>query len=105
MESRLLHLLRRRGSHFVDTPCRVDLGVLLKDDLGPAIKLFHGGGLTRLPVLPVPILIQAEGTRSLVDTFDVELLACGAPVDGSNPLDIFKHSQNLDVARLPLQLS
>ena len=90
MESRLLHLLRRRWwGHFVDTPCRVYLGVLLKDDLGPAIKLFHGGGLTRLPILCVPILIEAEGTRGLVDTFDVEVLAYGAPVDGSHPLDIF----------------
>ena len=62
MKSRLLHLLRRRGGHFVGTPSSVDLGVLLKDDLGPAIKLFHGRGPTRLPVLRFPILIQAEGT-------------------------------------------
>jgi hypothetical protein len=89
VESRLLHLLRGRWGHFVGTPCRVDLGVLLKDDLGPAIKLFHGGGLTRLPFLRFPILIEAEGTRGLVDTFDVELLAYGAPVDCSHPLDIF----------------
>ena len=76
-----MHLLRRRWrGHFVGAPCRVDLSVLLKYDLGPAIKLFHGGGLARLPVLDVPILIQTEGTRGLVDTFDVELLACGAPV-------------------------
>jgi len=90
VESQLLHLLRGRWGHFGGSPCRVDLvGVLLKDDLGPAVKLLHGRGLTRLPVLRVPIIIQTEGTRGLVDTFDVEVLTGGAPVDGSHPLDIF----------------
>lgn len=87
MESRLL---RGRWGHFAGGPCRVDLvGVLLEDNLGPAVKLLHGRGFARLPILRVPIIIQTKRTRGLVDTFDVEVLAGGAPVDGPHPLDIF----------------